>query len=314
MEIGSSVNAAVLHDTKYLELLRTHFDWWYYDQGFGWEGNKPEARSVTDLALNLGKKIRGNCLLSSTTTKYPAGISLDKEAIFAHIRGILSNFPEIKHWDCTHEALNPLGILRNSFPRQILGDSWQEHVFKYAHSINSNLILFYCDYFRGQRKWRAAYQMISRWLDKGIPVKGISLQFHSNLKPDFFGKMATLNIEQCSEWMENFQKLNLVIHVPETVVWQPSDSLNLKSQKTFSHTKERLNYASGLLLRAGWDVEEAQLTVYKNLKDICLKANVEMQGYWSAFDSYPWNWIGNRSNAGFWDRSYTPKKCFSVIK
>ncbi len=316
MEIGSSVNIAALNDAKYLELLSTHFDWWYYDQGFGWKGDKPQAKAITKLALDSGKKLRGNCLLSATTTKYPKGTFVDKEEIFSHIRGILENFPEINHWDCTHEALNPLGELRNSFPNQILGPQWQEIVFKYAHSLNTKLSLFYCDYFRGRPKWQAAYQMISRWLDQGIPVKGISLQLHSNLKPSFSGKFATLNIEECSEWMDKFRNdLKLVIHVPESVVWQPEVRFDRQQAKAvpYSPVKERVNHLSGRLLQRFWDVEDAQMLVYGQLASACIKADAEMQGYWSAFDSYPWNWIGNRSKAGFWDENYIPKKCFSVI-
>lgn len=314
MEIGSSVSKGVLSDVRYRDLLTLHFDWWYFDQGFGWRGKKPEARAVMDLAVKVGKKTRGNCLLSATTTKYPKGTLIDKEEIFAHIRGIVENFPEIKFWDCTHESLNPLGSLRNSFPKQILGEKWQEIVFKYAHSLDSTLNLFYCDYFRGGIKWQAAYHMVSAWLDKGIPIKGISLQLHSNLKPSFTKKFSTLNTEECLKWMKKFRQLGLVIHVPETVCWQPSTTRSvLNKSELFDNTKERLLNVSGRILCAGWDIEEAQALVYRELANICLVSGVEMQGYWSAFDSYPWNWIGNRAKAGLWDENYQPKPCFYQI-
>jgi GH35 family endo-1,4-beta-xylanase len=312
--IGSSVNKAIFNDNQYLNLLIEHFDWWYYDQGFKWQGDGNDlCRKITDLALFHGKKLRGNNLASATFQITRGEIT--NKLLTNHLEITLQQFPDIIFWDAVHESTADNGFLRRCIWRECLGDDWEAKIFQMAHKIAPEVNLFYCDYFRDKRKWSAVYDKISFWLGNKIPVHGISIQLHSNLRPSVLGKNASLGIEQAEYWMKKFKSLGLIVHVPEIVVWQPSvtvDILNFRGKANLY--KEVLRKGMGHFLLFVEDVEKLQAKVYGQIIDACVKANVDMVGFWSAFDKYPWNWIGNRAKAGFWNEEFIAKKNLEILK
>jgi GH35 family endo-1,4-beta-xylanase len=312
--IGSSVNKGVLADKVYRDNLIQYFDWWYYDQGFKWQGEGNDlCRKVVDLAVLHGKKLRGNNLTSATSqiTKEEISVML----LIKHLENCFEQFPEIIHWDAVHESTADNGFSRKCIWKKCLGNEWEAKVFQLAHKISPNVSLFYCDYFRDKRKWSAVYQKILSWLDRGIPVHGISIQLHSNLRPSVLGKNASLNIGEAESWMKRFKSLGLLLHVPEIVVWQPSVVVDVRNfQGKANLYKELLRKGMGDYLLFTEDVDELQSKVYGQIINACTNVNADMIGFWSSFDKYPWNWVGNRAKGGFWDKEFIPKKNFEVLR
>ena len=311
VKIGSSVNFAGLKDAPYLSLLKKHFTYWYPDCGLSWRGrndsDEPDKnkkfRECYQLAKTLGKKIRINNL-TSATNKIVIGIPAEKE-IMRHRESVMGEFNG--DYDCVHETLDDNGSLRKCPWRFALGYGWQEKILLWAKEINPESRLFYCDYFRTEAKWAGAYQMVSGWINAGIPIDGISIQLHSNLIP-------LLNLKRAEYWMRKFKDLGLIIHVPEIVVWQPAVSVDLNKLKGKSSLhKEILRKGGGDFLLTFANVERLQQRMYERIVDTCYRVQAEMIGFWSAFDSYPWNWVGNRAKAGLWDINYHPKKAFSCL-
>ncbi|HBE19181.1 MAG TPA: hypothetical protein DEG17_19765 [Cyanobacteria bacterium UBA11149] len=306
---GSSVGYAVLHDLIYRERLVQYFDWWYPDQGFNWMGlGNEKAREVIDLAVKHGKKLRGNSLASAT---FKVTSDVTKKSAIAHLEAIISQFPEIICWDAIHESMGDNGHPRNCAWRKGLGSEWEKLILTWANKIRPDIQLFYCDYFRTKIKWKSCYEKIKSWVENGISIHGVSIQLHSNLRPSVLGRFASLNIKEAEYWMKKFKDLGLLLHVPEIVVWQPARYLNLSSLRGKSNVyKEIIRKGLGDYLLASSDVEALQCKVYRQIVDMCVRCGADLIGFWSAFDAYPWNWVGNRAKAGLWDEDFIPKKSF----
>ncbi len=311
---GTSINKGVLDDSQYLGLAVKYFDWWYFDNGFKWQGQGNEiCRHTYQLALANGKKLRGNNLVSATSRITKRSVS--NLEILNHLRITFEQFPEIAYWDAVHESTADNGSLRRCVWRETLGDNWEEEIFQMAHKVAPSKKLFYCDYFRDKRKWIVVYEKISGWLDRKIPIHGVSIQLHSNLRPSVLGKNASLNIKEAEYWMKKFKVLEILVHVPEIVVWQPQVIVDVRNFIGKADLyKEVLRKGMGDFLLFTENVEKLQANVYRQIINACIKSKVDMIGFWSAFDRYPWNWLGNRSKAGFWDEGFSQKKCFEILK
>ena len=230
--IGSSVRHDGLTNPKYIELLSKYFDYWYSDCGFGWQekgivNHNRKTKEISMVALENGKQIRGNNLCSATNVIVKREVA--HHEIHYYLQETLGQFPEIKYWDAVHEATTDDGHLRKCVWRKSLGEDWEAGIFWRAHEISPGVKLFYCDYFRDKRKWSAVYERVLGWLDRKIPIHGISVQLHSNLRPSVLGKNVSLNIKEAEYWMKKFKALGLLLHVPEIVVWQPAVTADIRN-------------------------------------------------------------------------------------
>ncbi|MCP2727340.1 endo-1,4-beta-xylanase [Limnofasciculus baicalensis] len=315
--IGSSVRFSGLKDKTYVSLLTEHFDYWYPDNGFRWQEkgkteSNSQSREIVTLANQRGKSVRGNNLTSATNVIVKKEVT--EWEVKYHLEKTMEQFPEIEYWDAVHESTTDNGYDRNCVWKRSLGEDWEADIFRWAHEINPNAKLFYCDYFRGKNKWLTVHQKAMRWLGEGVPIHGISVQLHSNLRPSVLGKNASLGIKEAEWWMKKFKDLGLLLHVPEIVVWQPAITADIRNfQGKADLYKEVLRKGMGDFLLFTEDVEELQSKVYAEIAKACMSASADMIGFWSAFDTYPWNWVGNRARAGFWDENYKPKKNFKLL-
>ncbi|MEQ9549946.1 MAG: endo-1,4-beta-xylanase [Coleofasciculus sp. G3-WIS-01] len=264
----------------------------------------PLAKTVSDFAIANGKKLRGNHLFNSLT--------IGKTEQYKKVSEILKEFPEIKYWDCCLELIGDSGRFRNSIIQSEI-----DRCFLVAKTQLPDATFFYCDYYRDSRKWQKTYELIDSLLSKDIPLGGLSIQLHSNLRPPIAKDCLTLDWQVHKIWMNRIKTdFGLLIHVPEIVCWQPATKLTFKEVKSLNKNsnirRELLRTGAGFFLDRFWDVEDLQLKAYSTLIDSC-QGLADMVGFWSAFDASPWNWFGNRAKAGFWDENFIPKPAAKVL-
>lgn len=302
MKIGTSVKAELLGDKRYTELLVNHFDYLYSNANFNSPNQIKKAKRVSDFALKNGKLLRGNCLISHH--QYP-----DKNLI----KSKLQIFPEITEWECAHELIG-YGGFRKGWNQEKL-----EACFHIAKE-HSDCLLFYADYFRSEKKWENCYQVLESALEKKTPIDGLSIQLMSNLKASS-ANPTTLDLKVAEKWMKKIKSdFKIKIIAPETVVWQPVDfnqsiffireCINYKYACNIK--KEALRSFANLILPP-FQVEYLQYKAYQQIISVCANSGCDLIGFWSAFDSSPWNWYGNRCKAGLWDESFRPKKAAEVL-
>ena len=110
-----------------------------------------------------------------------------------HITKIVKQFGnDVCEWDVVNETLdddqsvvrtNPSGyqLRKESVWVKVIGESFIDSAFVYAHRANPNLRLYLNEYdgeFSGSAKTLALYNLAKRLKDKGIPIDGVGLQCH----------------------------------------------------------------------------------------------------------------------------------------
>jgi endo-1,4-beta-xylanase len=87
---------------------------------------------------------------------------------------------KLYQWDVVNEALNDDGTLRDTIWLRNLGEGYIADVFRWAHSVDRNVKLFYNDFnleFFGPKS-DAAYALVKHLLAQGVPIDGIGFQGH----------------------------------------------------------------------------------------------------------------------------------------
>lgn len=302
MKIGTSVNASLLKNKKYTDLLVRHFDCLYSDSNFNSPNQIRRAKLISQFAADHDKSLRGNCLISHYQQP-------DKHLI----KSKLLTFPEIKEWECVHEVIS-YGKFRKGWSQEKL-----EACFFIAKEQRDDALLFYADYFRGKRKWEKCYQMLDSALTKGTPVDGLSVQLMSNLKASILSP-TTLDLKIAKKWIKKIKAdFKIKIIAPETVVWQPVDfnqSISfiqecIDRKYACDYKKEALRSLSNLLI-APFSIDFLQYKAYQSILNMCA-SDCELFGFWSAFEASPWDWYGNRCKAGLWDENFNPKKAADLL-
>lgn len=118
------------------------------------------------------------------------GDTVSKEVLLSrmksHIQAVMSRYKgKIYAWDVVNEALDDdrTKYLRDSPWLRICGEDYIEKAFQYAHEADPDALLFYNDYKTEHPERRdRIYRLLKRLKDANVPVHGIGLQAHWNLK------------------------------------------------------------------------------------------------------------------------------------
>lgn len=178
---------------------------------------------------------------------------------------------------------------------KMLGESYIEKSFKWAHEADPNAKLFVNEFGIDEMNPRAdqTYKMIENLLAKGVPVHGIGFQMHRALGTDpWFPGIP--NMESVRKNFERFAKLGLEIHITE---------MDIPVQKGNGSYEERL-------------IEQAK--VYKDILEVALSIKAfKALVVWGVTDRINWiDYISGKEDAPLlFDREYKKKPAyFSIIE
>ena len=152
--------------------------------------NWTDADYLIDFAKTNNMRIHGHCLVwhrsvPSWVNSYIGTKDDWKNLLKDYITTVVARYKgKIASWDVVNEA-----ILDNGTPRtesiwyQKIGWEYIELAFRYAHAADPNAVLFYNDY--GQEyssiKLKAINDTIRDMINRGVPIHGIGLQFHTHI-------------------------------------------------------------------------------------------------------------------------------------
>jgi endo-1,4-beta-xylanase len=212
-----------------------------------------------------------------------------------HIAKVLAHFGDsVYAYDVVNEAFMDDGSMRSTpwydqpgigFAGQ--GTKYIEQALRWAHAANPKAKLFYNDYDAEpvNKKSDAMYRMAADFVQKNVPLDGIGLQMHVDLR---FDDRATL--DSLAENLERFAKLGLEVHITELDIALPSnDPAHLKKQAELY----------GKIVRAC--VEQPACKVVQT---------------WGFTDKYSWI-PGSRKGFGWalpWDADYKKKPAYMAIE
>jgi endo-1,4-beta-xylanase len=194
------------------------------------------ADQLVNFARQNGMNVRGHALVWHRQTPAwmfsengaPASAERVLERMRNHITNVVTHFKgSVQAWDVVNEAMMDDGQLRTAEEERedqrspwygATGDSYIAEAFRAAHDADPDAKLFYNDYYNYiPVKHQAIYEMLRGLLAQGVPVHGVGLQGHLNIRPSTIETNQAYH--QTPENMEAaiqlYASLGLEVHVTE---------------------------------------------------------------------------------------------------
>lgn len=193
--IGCALQPAQLHDDTFRQVAAKHFDSLTPENQMKWETIEPQpgqfafqaAEPLVAFAAENHMRVRGHTLVWHSQlapwVKSRSGEALHA-AMISHIQGVVGHWKgQVAQWDVVNEALadGPSGRLRTDSPFTGLGPTFIDDAFRAAHQADAEAQLFYNDYEIegvGTPKSDAAFALVKRLKEGGVPIHGVGLQMH----------------------------------------------------------------------------------------------------------------------------------------
>ena len=205
--IGTAVaDRPLTNDPTYREVLVREFSIITAENELKWAATQPAegkfnfaaADRIVEFATQNQLSIRGHTLCWNADRYLPKWM-LEREftrtqvetLLRDHIRTVVGRYRgRIKYWDVVNEAVandNRPGAkpLFDGFWNKHLGDDYIALAFRFAREADPDAVLFYNDYDHGDAlgaKSDRIYALLKRLLAEGVPVQGVGLQMHCNLR------------------------------------------------------------------------------------------------------------------------------------
>lgn len=155
------------------------------------------------------------------------------EILRDHITTVVSHYRgQMTAWDVVNEAISDNNTMRLTLWHTGIGPEYIDMAFQWAHEADPDARLFYNDYSAeglGPRS-NAVYELVKGMLDRGVPIHGVGLQFHTDLSSSPDLEFVALNIQRLAD-------LGLEVHITEmdVRVLVPADDTALIQQANLYH-------------------------------------------------------------------------------
>ncbi len=307
IQIGASVEAEPLKDeVLYAQTLRREFSILTPDYAMQCEEIHPApnrynfsgADAIVAFAEANAMQVRGHVLVAYDQPTWlietEANLTRNKliEILRQHILTVAGRYRgRIAAWDVVNEAVDWDGSYRDSIWLRVIGPDYIELAFRWAHEADPEALLFYND-FDGEglgQKSDAIYNLVQGLQRRGVPIHGVGLQMHIDLKEPPEPEDVTAN-------MNRLAKLGLEVHITEMDV--PVE---------LPVTEEKL---------------VAQARIYQDMLGVCLSAqNCKAFVMWGFTDRYSWitdpeyqeELFPGQGAALIFDESYHPKPAYDAL-
>lgn len=148
-----------------------------------------DADYLVQFAADHGMRVHGHTLIWYRTEAWWLGqiLSTDKEVwkgiMKTYIQDVVGHFRgKVASWDVVNEVFEDDGTMRDCIWRRYIGDEYVELAFRYAHEADPDAVLFYNEYGQDYSflKNQKVCEFARSLVEKGVPVHGIGLQFHTH--------------------------------------------------------------------------------------------------------------------------------------
>lgn len=199
--VGTAISGTRLGDADYEKLVATQFNAATPENEMKWDATEPvqgqfsfsRADAIVEFAVAHDMLVRGHTLVWHSQlpswVSALSGADVVREAMTAHVRGVMTHFREtypgvVVLWDVVNEAIDtPMGVAgyRDSIFYRELGEDYVAEAFRAAREADPDALLFYNDYgIEGtSAKANAAFDMVKKLVDAGVPIDGVGFQMHS---------------------------------------------------------------------------------------------------------------------------------------
>jgi endo-1,4-beta-xylanase len=245
--VGTALVTWHWSDAKYKAIAAREFDSMTPENEMKWNAVEPQpgqfsfraGDTLVAFAKEHGMRVRGHTLVwHQQVANWVKSLSGDelREAMVRHIKAVVGHWKgKIAQWDVVNEAITDDGQLRSESPFSALGPTYLDAAFRAAHEADPDALLFYNDYEierPGATKTEAAFELVKRLKESGVPIHGIGFQMHVDPRhwpsPD-----------EIRENLQRFASLGLYVEITEMDVpvgeIAGSRAEKLERQKALTH-------------------------------------------------------------------------------
>ena len=193
--IGTAVATYHFDDPDYQPAAAQHFDSLTPENEMKWQATEPRpgvfdfhaGDTLVAFARHHDMRVRGHTLVwHNQLAPWAKALSGDAlhAAMLRHVQGVAGHYKgRVAQWDVVNEAIaeGESGALRADSPFTPLGPTFIDDAFRAAHDADPDAQLFYNDYdieSADSGKGEAAYRLVKRLKESGVPIHGIGFQMH----------------------------------------------------------------------------------------------------------------------------------------
>jgi endo-1,4-beta-xylanase len=231
-----------------------------------------------------------------------------------HIFTVVGKYKgKIYGWDVINEAFDDDGNFSRTNWRNIIGEDYLEHAFRWAHEADPDAELYYNDFnmwYKGRRD--AVVKMVNNFKVKNIPIHGIGLQGH-------WGLNYPTN-DELNETFEIYSGLGINLMVTELeldMLPRPEDYEGADINLNYEARKELDPWPDGLPDSMQTVVADRYAEIFSIFNKY--SPSISRITVWGVHDGQSWrNYWPIYSRTAYpllFDRNLQPKKAyFEVIK
>ncbi|RJT07793.1 endo-1,4-beta-xylanase [Halococcus sp. IIIV-5B] len=297
-DVGAAVDADLLrNDAGYWNLLRREFTAVTPENALKMGPLRPspdtydfgDADAVVNFGLEYDMTVRGHTLVWHNQT--PAWFEeweYTDEGIEGflrdHIHTVAGRYRDkIDAWDVVNEAVADDGSMRETVWYDAMGEAYLDRAFEWADGV-TDADLYYNDYGADgvNEKSDAVYDLITRMLDRDVPIDGVGLQLHAlHDEPD---------PESIAANVRRFEDLGLDVQITEMDVAYPEDEL------PENHRERQAEY-------------------YRAIVETCLDTGCKTLVTWGVRDDDSWvpGWFSGLTDDPLLFDGSTPKPAYHAI-
>lgn len=265
-KVGCAINPYLLKNKDYLNVVSNEFNSITAENVLKFYSLHPKrdvftfamGDSVVNFALANKKRMHGHCLVwHESAPKWLnefEGDSASWDSILkTHIQTVLTHYKgKMTSWDVVNEAFSDDGNYRTEKSNATrksdkiywynhLGADYIAHAFQYAHEADPSTLLFYNDYNQesSATKLKAIIAMVTDFKQRGIPIHGLGLQMHINIKTKNEGIITALKEVAKTGLLIHISELDISVnrHNDSTLVY--NDSLKALQSEKFAFVVEQ---------------------------------------------------------------------------
>ena len=296
VELGTAVRGDVLKRIRaYRQLVAAQFSTVTPENEMKWEAVEPErgtfefgpADDIVRRADEAGQKVRGHTLVWHFQLPgwvRELGPQELRQATREHIRALMGRWKsEVGVWDVVNEPIADSGRLRQSVFMRRLGPGYIEDAFRTARAADPDAKLYLNEIGADgiNKKSDRLFAIVRDLKAKGVPIDGVGLQSHVNLRGLAAGFV---------ENMQRFRALGLDVAITEADV--------------------------GLKVPPNAEELEQQAEIYAQIVRACLTVKCASLTFWGFADKYSWisETQPGMGAATLLDEKLMPKPAFGAVQ
>ena len=327
--IGAALQADPLRNEEtYAEIAAREFNWLYPEGSFlisemhtaedpyslsNTEG-LADLDTIVDFAVENDAAVQAAHLvwfLEASWAPWLNDIPDDRrrEFISKRINDVMTRYDgKVDTYNVVNEAFEKDGTLRGETTQDT--ENWLyeenpeepygyiEYAFKEARAANPDAKLYYNDYGLEypSAKWDAVLEMVTDFVERGVPIDGVGFQGHLNMK---WGGLPPAS--GMAEHMQQLEELGLEVRVTEFDI-----GIETGDNDAYADTTEA-------------ERVEIQAQTYEDYLNVCLEApNCTGFGLWGFTDKYSWitteEWGGSpEAKPLLFNTNYEPKATYESV-